>query len=360
MREERLKDDLDLAKRQKLELEAALLDRDARAIESRFDLEASDLEVERLKRRVKELESAYKGLSSITQLGTPRGYSGTASGGVNTGPKGKKEEELEGALETMKRIVDKLKTENDRLKKGGSATDERKMVEIDRKYQTEKKRADRLEEENKSMLDKLKGYEESSQKIVQRQQQVAMLRRQLKGKEDELITFREQHEHAIVEKENLKKRIATMQERMNDLEMNLLKQQPTSSSGVLPNKVSTLANVNTGNIKVDQLQREILELRNENSIHEQQNKTLKVQLDDLRKLGPSSNGVELLSENRKLKDENVKLRKELSAFDLDFFEEIENLKYAHAEAIRKLRMYENSSDLSIGSNRANNNSSNRV
>lgn len=38
LREERLKDDLDLSRRQKLELEAALLDRDARAIESKFDL----------------------------------------------------------------------------------------------------------------------------------------------------------------------------------------------------------------------------------------------------------------------------------------------------------------------------------
>lgn len=42
-----------------------------------------------------------------------------------------------------------------------------------------------------------------------------------------------------------------------------------------------------------------------------------------------------------LKIENEKLKMELSAFDLDFFEEIENLKYAHAEAIRKLRIYEN-------------------
>ena len=40
LREERLKDDLDIAKKQKIELEAAILDRDARAIENRFDLEA--------------------------------------------------------------------------------------------------------------------------------------------------------------------------------------------------------------------------------------------------------------------------------------------------------------------------------
>ena len=45
-------------------------------------------------------------------------------------------------------------------------------------------------------------------------------------------------------------------------------------------------------------------------------------------------------EIRRLREENEKLRQELSAFDMDFFEEIENLKYAHAEAVKKLRVYE--------------------
>merc|ERR1712196_17906 len=35
---------------------------------------------------------------------------------------------------------------------------------------------------------------------------------------------------------------------------------------------------------------------------------------------------------KQLEDENDKLRQELSAFDMDFFEEIETLRYAHAEA----------------------------
>lgn len=42
----------------------------------------------------------------------------------------------------------------------------------------------------------------------------------------------------------------------------------------------------------------------------------------------------------KLTTENTKLKNELSAFDLDFFEEIENLKYSHAEAVRKLKAME--------------------
>lgn len=41
-----------------------------------------------------------------------------------------------------------------------------------------------------------------------------------------------------------------------------------------------------------------------------------------------------------MKEENDKLRQELSAFDMAFFDEIENLKYAHAEAVRKLKLYE--------------------
>jgi hypothetical protein len=42
----------------------------------------------------------------------------------------------------------------------------------------------------------------------------------------------------------------------------------------------------------------------------------------------------------KLVTENTRLKHELSAFDLDFFEEIENLKYSHAEATRKLKAME--------------------
>ena len=49
---------------------------------------------------------------------------------------------------------------------------------------------------------------------------------------------------------------------------------------------------------------------------------------------------QLQSEVSRLKGENEKLKQELSAFDLDFFEEIENLKFAHAQAVRKIKMYE--------------------
>lgn len=334
LREERLRDDLDLVRRQKLELEAALLERDARAIESRFDLEASELEIGRLKRRVKELESSYKALSSLSQGSTPaRANSGSSTMNA-VGARGKREEELEGIVEAMKRVVDKLKAENDRLKKtaaGDLGSDERKTGDVDRKMQSEKKRADRLEEEKRSLMEKLKGHEENSQKIVQRQQQLAMLRRQMKVKEEETQSTREQLEAAIVERETLRGRMSGLQGRVDELESALLKQQSSTnqkSLGAAPT------------MKLEQLQRELAESRSDRTALQRENDSLRSQADDLRRLGPSASGAELLSEAKRLREENTKLRRELSAFDLDFFEEIENLKYAHAEAIRKLRLYE--------------------
>lgn len=44
----------------------------------------------------------------------------------------------------------------------------------------------------------------------------------------------------------------------------------------------------------------------------------------------------LRGECRRLAWENGRLHGELSAFDLDFFEEIEDLKYRHAEAHKRL------------------------
>ena len=45
----------------------------------------------------------------------------------------------------------------------------------------------------------------------------------------------------------------------------------------------------------------------------------------------------MAGEVKKLREENKGLQKELSAFDLDFFEEIEDLKYKYNRAQQKLR-----------------------
>ncbi len=50
--------------------------------------------------------------------------------------------------------------------------------------------------------------------------------------------------------------------------------------------------------------------------------------------------VSLQEENAALRDENAKLTQELSAFDLEFFDEIEDLKFKYAEAVRQKQALE--------------------
>ncbi|CAN0039421.1 unnamed protein product [Ectocarpus sp. 8 AP-2014] len=48
----------------------------------------------------------------------------------------------------------------------------------------------------------------------------------------------------------------------------------------------------------------------------------------------------LKKENDRLREENDRLSEELGAFDHEFFEEIEDLKYKYSEAVRNLRQFE--------------------
>ena len=283
----------------------------------------------------------------------------THSSAPGTGSK--KEQELEGVIEALKRVIDRLKAENDRLsgtKKGATGTTTTTghggttgaaTGDFERKYQHEKKRAEALEAENKTLTDKMRGHDESSQKIVQRQQQIALLRKQLTSKGEEITALKEANEGVIVERETIKRKASVLQDRINELEIQLHKASNASRAPVSSNN-----NNNANNTA------ELQELKARIGTMSTENDSLKMQLHDLRKslkdnttapapaataTGNNSSNLNTASvqaELQRVKDENALLRKELSAFDIDFFEEIENLKYAHAEAIRKLKMYEQS------------------
>ena len=348
LREERLKDDLEVAKRQKLQLEADMLDRDARAIEARFDLESNEADSDRLKRRVRELENAYRAAAASGGSKTSvRGVGTSGLGGdKNTGGgASRREGELEGTIEAMKRVVDKLKAENDRLRKGTGGEDG-KSADTSKKLAAEKKRADKLEEDFAGLKAKLRGHEESSQKLVQRQQQLASMRKQLKVKEDELAMIKESAGSSSEEVDALKRKLKTYEGRISQLESTV---QQTSARG---NKDSSNAGA---------LEKEVSELRRRATNQATDIERLRSDLAEAQKQskgqgsGPGQtfpnrtgggggdlNAPANASEVKRLQGENDKLRQELAAFDMDFFEEIENLKYSHAEAMKKLRVYESS------------------
>lgn len=401
--EDRLKNDLERARRQRLELEATLLERDATAMENRFDLVSRDEELGRLRRRVKELEAAYRAaqssmLSARSGGGTSRSADGPLSGRgtrqsystsdaidramsmpISAGRLSKREQELEGVVEAMKRVVDKLQGENDRLKRGGVGEDDRKLADAERRANVEKKRAEKLDAEVKSLQAKANAGDENSQKMVQKTQQIAALRRQLKTRDDEVAMMKEQLESLVAERNKLQKRTSDLESRTKQAEVaaQLANVQATrdtvggvglASRPTVPSDRRTAREAAEAAAELTSLREQVGDLKKRTTEVAVQNEALKAQLAEARRAAKSSSkssskpasssssGVgggglskdvgssletsELERRLEQVTDENARLRRELSAFDLDFFEEIENLKYAHAEATRKLRMYE--------------------
>lgn len=344
LREERLKDDLDIIKKQKIELEAAILDRDARAIENRFDLEAKEQETDRLRKRVKELEAAYRTTAAASGSPMRGGAGSTMTGGAGKSGS-RREADLEGTIEAMKRVVDKLKAENERFRKAAGGGDSNKAAEAEKKMHAQRQRADKLEDEISGLRAKLKGHEESSQKLVQRQQQLSAMRKQLKSKDEELDALKQSAGGASEEVDILRNKMKKYEDRIASLEGSLTSAQSRGAAAG-----GAAATVNPA------MERELTELRQRATKQAADIESLRSQLAAAERAaapgagmtfpapkGAAGGGVDgpaRDAELSRLRDENEKLRQELSAFDMDFFEEIENLKYSHAEAVKKLRVYE--------------------
>ena len=101
------------------QLEDDLLERDNIALELRFDKELASLQRSRLERRANDLEAYI----NAAQIGAARAASLAAavSAGAGAAGRGKSKErsvqELEDVIEAMKRVTEKLRTENAMLKR---------------------------------------------------------------------------------------------------------------------------------------------------------------------------------------------------------------------------------------------------
>ncbi len=111
-----LKGELKALKAKQRKLDEDILERDASAMSLRFDLESAKIEVDHLKRRntelleVVNLSADYEQQSSIgnnSPLSSSLGKRMRCSGG----------QDVEGVIDTMKCVIEKLKLENDRLKR---------------------------------------------------------------------------------------------------------------------------------------------------------------------------------------------------------------------------------------------------
>lgn len=138
LKEEMLKDELNIARKQRLELEASILERDSQAMELRFDVEAKEGENARLRRRVQELESMCRSMGG--KVG------GASEPGRVAGQRFNKDRDAEAVVETMRKAIDKLKAENERLRRG-VGTEGGKNSDAEKKLASERKKSERLTEE---------------------------------------------------------------------------------------------------------------------------------------------------------------------------------------------------------------------
>lgn len=323
MREEKLRDELVILKKHKLELESALVDRDTKIAEFKFDLEMNDQEVVRLKRRIKELE-----ILNDSILRNNHGSEIDKGSSVKV----KRERELEATVETMKKIIEKKELEIERLKStlGLNTNTDKHFDEstpnkrvhgdvIDKRAVAEKKRADKLEEELKVAQTKLKGFADVNLKLLQKQQLVTSLQQQLKSKESEVSKY--------------KQRIQSLE---NDVEVLTLRSKQSESTRPL----SALRSSNPTRISIDKFehQSQLEEMEQLRSQLDEVSRRLMEQ-EERRDIGNFKGNDALEEEISRLKEENHKLKTELSAFDGEYFDEIENLKWEHSVAIKKLRQY---------------------
>lgn len=86
---------------------------------------------------------------------------------------------------------------NDYMQGVGSNENEKKTI-------TDKKKNEKLEEDIKLLQIKIKSYEENNNKLQQKQSQLLIIRKQLKIKDDELISIKDGIDTLVNEKEILR------------------------------------------------------------------------------------------------------------------------------------------------------------
>ncbi|CAN0158413.1 unnamed protein product, partial [Ectocarpus sp. 4 AP-2014] len=330
------------------DLEGQVLERDSVNMELRFDLEARTAETERLRRRTRELQAALK-------TGGGGGGAGAKDGSRPAGGRFKRERDLEGVVDALKRVTDKLRGENDRLRRmagegGGKAEAERSAREA-------KKKAAALREEVDRLTARAKDADSAVQKLAQKQDLVNQLRRTLKVRDATIKTFQGRAEDLAETKTLLSAELEAANQRL------VASDRDRRSSGrSRPHSPAAAAHTTRD---LEDAKREAATLRQQRmerrcasamSTASRGGEGAADSFDggskDLLRvsgnggLGSRGDGEgrltqdRLKKENDRLREENDRLSEELGAFDHEFFEEIEDLKYKYSEAARKLRQFE--------------------
>jgi chromosome segregation ATPase len=202
--------------------------------------------------------------------------------------------------------------------------------------------------------------DDSIQRLAQKQEMANQLRRQLRGRDETLTTLQRQLDEATAARVRLEGELQTATARAEAASQQARRYADGSSSSSAAVTAAAAAEVaklrreaDTAAATVRQLRAAAASHANDDSNGSSDVVRLKAELArlqserGLRNSSASGAGaaslivVQQLEERiDALQQDNDRLNRELQAFDLDFFEEIEDLKFKYSEAVRRLRTYE--------------------
>ena len=244
-----------------------------------------------------------------------------------------------GVIESQNRVIMKMQTENERLTKRGVSAS--KIVEAQKELRSLRRRNKEFELERKDLLDKAAVASSAKLDVSKTKDLCKQLKRKLNKNEQKTNELRRTCNDALNSKQRIEEELqqANVQLSKAEKDVERLMTRGSSSSGRGSRSSGGAGSEN-----------ELKRIAEENDLLSTELTTIKSQLQkaerELSRSGGRSgdSGSSGRGEDRRrqkggddarvkeLEDENSKLRSELESFDLEFFEEVEDLKYKYAQA----------------------------
>ncbi|GMF33405.1 unnamed protein product [Phytophthora fragariaefolia] len=271
--------------------EQEMVAKDTKLLELELEVESLRLEYRRLQRKNQRSGGSPSSNDALKLRRAAKGGFGAIRGSAWAT---QERLELEEVIENMKKVIEKLRAENEKLKKAAA---KQSLISPER---------------------------------------VDALRRKLKEHKEARGRLETQLEKMQLESSDLKKDKLKLQQKLRakTASSNSTKNESGALELLLQEKDQKLLK---GEEELAELRHQVLllELR-----LEQHASVASAEEDEQIKQEQEERIKELQTHILELEDENTKLTNELAAFDEDFFEEIEDLKYKYAQAVRDKRQLE--------------------
>ena len=190
-----------------------------------------------------------------------------------------------------------------------------------------------LEEEKEKLLDRVASASDARMGSARLKEQSVQLRQKLKRANEDLKKFRKEIDALRTGRDRLQSELEQANEQIY---RNRIKRDSERDKTGQGKKDQLALDLSKAESKIDGLERQLDEAKGELRRRER----------DIERIGQraassdTQRDARMVEDNRSLREENEKLRDELSAFDMEFFEEIEDLKYNYqqvSEENNKLR-----------------------